>query len=461
MRFKRIRLFSSQKFRTGIAALILVLFAFFTSFTSPQLLHTAQSATPEEPGEILAEPTSRIYDPTTQRSHRVADLNKGSKNGLAPKAGITTTDSSQTVGQLSSRAPSGYSPSQIRRAYEIDELRVTGKGQIIAIVNAFHYPTAAADLSKFIKTFGLRQMYGLPGRAPCTVAAGPHPCFEVVYAQGEQPDFDEGWAFESAIDTQWAHAIAPGADILLVETPSNQLFDMLLGVDFAVSQGASVVSMSWGVSEIAAEMLFDHHFDHAGVVFVAGSGDTGNPGMYPAASPFVVAVGGTKLFLDRYGNRIKAETAWSGSGGGISIAEPEPSYQFTFPIPNTFGFRGYPDVAYLADPATGIAVYDSAGYLGHTGWFITGGTSIGAPQWAGLIALANQLRHGQNLSSNDVINSPLYDAALADYRENYFDIRSGSNGSCGAVCKATKGYDFVTGLGSPRAEGLVKQLADK
>jgi len=247
---------------------------------------------------------------------------------------------------------------------------------------------------------------------------------------------------------------------LLVETLTNSFSNLLEGVDFAVSQGASVVSMSWGTSEVSFEASGDYHFDHTGVTFLASSGDTGNQGFYPAASPFVIAVGGTRLPLDKKGNRTGPETAWIGSGGGISPFEPEPGYQFTYPIPDTMGYRGYPDVAYNADPDTGVSVYDSNGEAGQFGWFILGGTSASCPQWAGLIALANQLRHGANLSSNNVVNSPLYDAARKDYSDNYFDIRSGSNGSCGFVCKARRGYDFVTGLGSPKADELVEELGD-
>ena len=227
-----------------------------------------------------------------------------------------------------------------------------------------------------------------------------------------------------------------------------------------MSQGATVVSMSFGTPEFFGEFAFDSSFDHAGVSFIAGSGDTGNPGLYPAASPFVFAVGGTTLPLDHKGNRTGPETAWSGSGGGITLYELEPGYQYTYPIPDTTGHRGIPDAAYNADPATGVSVYDSNGLGGQTGWFAIGGTSACGPQWAGLIALANQLRRNGNLSSNNVLNSPLYDAARRDYRDNFYDIKSGSNGACGSVCMAAKGYDFVTGLGSPRTDELVEELAD-
>jgi subtilase family serine protease len=283
----------------------------------------------------------------------------------------------------------------------------------------------------------------------------------VVYARGVQPAFDELWALEGALDSQWAHAIAQGADILLVEASSNNFIDLFQAVDVTTNLGATVVSMSWGGPEFPLQVIFEPLLDHAGVTFIAGAGDDGHEVNYPAASPFVVAVGGTRLPLDKKGNRTGSETAWIASGGGISQFFPEPAYQYTYPIPDTFGYRGIPDVAYNADPATGISVYDSHGLAGETGWLVVAGTSAGGPQWAGLIALANELRDGDNLSSNNVINSPIYDAARHDYRDNFFDIKSGSNGACGAICTAVKGYDFVTGLGSPRADQLVEALAEQ
>jgi subtilase family serine protease len=418
---------------------------------------TAQSAAQQDLSELRAEPPTWIFDHRSQKGFRVKDkIRAAEKTNLANR-----TDVSEEAGQLSTSGPAGYSPAQIRRAYKFDELDKDGKGQIIGIPNAFHYPNAAADLKKFITTFQLKTMYGLPGKKPCTVAAGPHPCFQVVYARGVQPAFDELWALETVLDIQWAHAIAQGADILLVEASSNSFVDLFQAVNVTTNLGATVVSMSWGGLEFPEQVIFEPLFDLNGVTFIAAAGDNGNPGSYPAASPFVIAAGGTSLFLDRKGNRTAPEKAWSGSGGGISQYFPEPEYQYTYPIPDTFGYRGIPDVAYNADPATGFSVYDSSPIFAAAPWLVIAGTSAAAPQWAGLIALANQLRHGDNLSSNNVINSPIYEAARRDYRDNFFDIKSGSNGACGSVCTAVRGYDFVTGLGSPRAGELVPALAKK
>ncbi len=356
-------------------------------------------------------------------------------------------------------SPTGYSPAQIRHAYGFDLLAGDGRGPIIGIVDAFDDPTAASDLQTFITTFGLPSMNGLPNTPSCTVAAGPHPCFQKVFAQ-KKARVDGGWALEVSLDIQWAHAIAPGADILLVEAQTNSFSNLLGAVDLAVSRGARVVSMSWGGREFSTESSFDFHFTQPGVTFTAAAGDNGTGIIYPAASPYVLAVGGTTLPLDGSGNLTAPETAWNQSGGGISVYEAEPGYQSSYPIPTTNGKRGVPDVSYDADPNTGVSVFDSTSLNGQTGWFQVGGTSAGAPQWAALTVLADQIRTTGPLSSSNLNSSPEYNAAnAAVYSLNYRDITSGTNGTCGTGCAAAVGYDFVTGLGSPLANNLVPYLA--
>jgi subtilase family serine protease len=359
-----------------------------------------------------------------------------------------------------------YKPSQIRHAYGFDQLSATGSGQIIAIVDAYDDPTAASDLQTFITTFGLPGMNGL-GTQSCTVTLVPHPipCFQKVLSGGTAHT-DGQWALEISLDVQWAHAIAPGADILLVEAQPSCFFgfcfpvslsNLLSAVDTAVTKNARVVSMSWGTSEFSSEANSDSHFNHSGVTFLASSGDSGSGVMYPAASPYVVGVGGTSLPLDSSGNLTGLETAWSGSGGGISAYEKEPGYQSNYGITSTGGKRGVPDVAYDADLNTGVYVYNSTPQnCGQPPcWFQVGGTSVGAPQWAALIALADQNRPS-TLSSNNLSSSPLYNAATGSsvYASNYRDITFGNNGTCGSTCNASLGYDLVTGLGSPLAGPL-------
>ncbi len=360
-------------------------------------------------------------------------------------------------------APTGYTPTQVRHAYGFDQLAQNGSGQVIGIVDAFDDPTAASDLEVFITQFGLPQLNGLPGQPACTVAAGPHPCFQKVFAQGAKPRTNGGWALEISLDIQWAHAIAPGADIVLEESRDNRLGNLLGAVtDASTNQHAHAVSMSWGAADFLGESNFDQTFNVAGVTFTAASGDGGNGVLWPSSSPFVVGVGGTTLSLDALGNVI-SETVWSGSGGGISANEAEPGYQASYPIPATNGHRGTPDVSYDADPNTGFPVFDSTPFNGQTGWFQVGGTSAGAPQWAALIAITDQARGAAaaaSLSSNNLASSPEYNAgAAAVYATDYRDITSGTNGTCGSVCTASAGWDFVTGLGSPRANNLVPFLA--
>jgi|HubBroStandDraft_4_1064222.scaffolds.fasta_scaffold61169_2 subtilase family serine protease len=335
----------------------------------------------------------------------------------------------------------GYTPRLMKDAYDFRVVKDEGKGQTIALVDAFDDPTAEADLATFSTRFGL---------PACTTANG---CFKLVYQGGTQPPADAtGWSNEVAIDTQWAHAIAPAAAIMLVEAQSNSFADLLAAVDAAVQNGATVVSMSWGGREHADETQHDAHFNVTGVTFVTSSGDDGHGVQYPAASPFVVAVGGTTLVLNSNGGWGN-EVAWLGSGGGASKFESEPSYQAGS---QSTGQRGVPDVAYDGNPNTGVPSYNShtCGQCS-TGWGLWGGTSIGAPQWAALFAIANSVRAKAGKSMLTLPQTVLYPGGEAGFH----DIVKGSNGGCGSECHAGPGYDFVTGLGSPMAGQLIAELA--
>ncbi len=324
-------------------------------------------------------------------------------------------------------SPYGYSPTQMRHAYGFDQITGNGAGQTIGIVDAYGSSSIQNDLNHFCATYGL---------ATTTV--------EVYYPQGV-PRNNSGWALETSLDVEWAHAIAPGARIVLVVAKSAFLSDLLNAVDYAVAVGAKQVSMSWGGNEFSTEAQYDYHFNRSGVTFLASSGDSGAGVIWPASSPYVVGVGGTSLSLDAYGNVI-SETAWSGSGGGISAYEPRPAYQNAWQGASN---RGVPDISYDADPNTGVPVYIS-NYNGSTGWVTVGGTSAGAPQWASLFALVNSARI-TSLSSAD---TALYSLGETNYSGDYRDITSGSNGSY----VAGSGYDYVTGLGGPRANNLIPAL---
>jgi hypothetical protein len=346
--------------------------------------------------------------------------------------------------------PAGYTPSQIRHAYGFDRVPYDGSGQTIAIVDAYDHPSIDSNLATFDQTFGIP--------AP--------PSFRKVdqYGFTHYPNPDPGWACEIALDVEWAHAIAPGANILLVEAYSAGLSDFLTAVNYARSQpGVVVVSMSWGMGEFSSETIFDPTFTTpaghiggsglpGGVTFVASSGDSGalNGPSWPAISSHVLAVGGTSLTLDSQGN-YGSETGWSyssadpvhASGGGYSQYLTEPSYQTGV---QSTGRRSNPDVAYDGDPQTPFRIYTT---VGGNGWLGLAGTSAGAPQWAALFALVDQEAAQVGLGSFDgssYILPRLYNVGPTSIH----DILIGYNGYY-----AGPGYDLVTGIGTPHADSLI------
>jgi subtilase family serine protease len=352
---------------------------------------------------------------------------------------ITTAEQIQTL-------PPGYTPTQVKHAYGLDLLPHgnTGAGKTIAIIEAFDAPNIASDLATFKAQFGI---------SGCSLTK--------INQNGQispLPAVNPSWALETSLDVEWACAIAPGAKIILVEASSANLTDLLTAVTAGVNAGANIVSMSWGIPEIAGELAFDVYFLLNNVTFIAASGDSGTGTSYPAASPRILSVGGTTLLLDSTGNLTSAETAWAGSSGGFSQFELIPTYQIPFLPPLTLK-RGVPDVAFNANPTTGVLVYDSTPISGASGWFGVGGTSLGAPAWAGIIALADQARAAGLFIPGNLLSSPFYNAAASTlYTVDYRDITSGFNGGCGAICTAHTGYDLVTGLGSPHANKLVPFL---
>ncbi|MBW8782329.1 MAG: S53 family peptidase [Verrucomicrobia bacterium] len=334
----------------------------------------------------------------------------------------------RSVTQFATTSPTGYSVRQIRHAYGFDQLSLTGKGQTIALVVAYGSSTLASDLAVFSNTYGL-----------------PIASLQIYYPQGKPAGSDSGWALETTLDAEWAHAIAPGANLAVVVASSSSLNSLLGAIDYAVRLGAKQISMSWGTAEFSGLGSLESHFNQPGVTFVAASGDAGSGAMWPAVSAYVVGVGGTTLQLDSAGN-VLSELAWSGSGGGVSKYLARPAYQNGW---NPYSGRGVPDVSYSADPNYGFPVYMS-NYGGSTGWLNVGGTSCGTPQWAALFALANSGRATSLTSANSVLYSITSSAYTGDYR----DILTGSNGGYDASIL----YDFVTGLGSPVAPKIVPLL---
>ena len=319
-----------------------------------------------------------------------------------------------------SATPIGLTPAQIKAAYGFSTSPTAGAGKTIAIVDAYDDPSAEDDLAVFDQAFGL---------PACTTANG---CFKKVSQSGttKYPAVDSGWAVEISLDVQWAHAIAPGAKILLVEATSASLGNLLSAENYAKTH-AQYVSNSWGTGEFSLEGFFDGYFKQTGVSFFAASGDGGTPAIWPATSPNVIAVGGTTLTLDAGGN-VASETGWAGSGGGCSAYERATTAQSGFgqyAQVNCKGKRATPDVALDADPVSGVAVYDSVPSGGSSGWWQVGGTSASAPMWAARSAVAGT-----------VVNAAYVYGGSITYR----DITSGSNG--GATC--LPGFDLVTGRGS-------------
>jgi subtilase family serine protease len=363
------------------------------------------------------------------------------------------------VTPFSSPSPTGTTPMQIRHAYGFDQITFSngtvtgdGSGTTIAIVDAYDDPNIANDLHQFDLRFNL-----------------PDPTFTKVSQTGSTtslPAPNPGWASEIALDVEWAHAIAPGAAILLVEANSSSDSDLFTAVRYAASRpGVVAVSMSWGSGEFSGETSFDSSLTtpsgHAGVTFVVSSGDRGAPASYPSASPNVLSVGGTRLVLTSSGT-ISSETGWGGSGGGISAIESQPSYQQGIVISNGSGTvnpngkRATPDVSYDSDPSTGFPVYDTYNNLTTAPWSQFGGTSDAAPQWAALIAIADQGRALASLGSLDGRSQTL--PMLYALSSSAFHDITGGTSTGSPNYSAGTGYDLVTGRGSPVANLVVQGL---
>lgn len=418
-------------------------------------------------------------------NHHLGALTMSHSGIQGMRWGHTTPPSySECLQQLGIRC---YNPQQMRNAYNVMPMLdagYTGKGQTIVIIDSYGSPTVAADLVKFDTD------YGLP--AP--------PSFQVLAPLGTVP-FDAqnsdqvGWAQESNMDVQWAHVMAPGASIVLLTSPISEtqgvqgMPEFLKLEQYALDHHlGKIVSQSWGTTE---ETLFtpagkkilnsyNSFYQQATnvqhVTFVASAGDTGtaNPDVnnknypfptvgFPASSPWVTAIGGTSLYANAHGD-YQLETAWndgvgSASGGGYSQYFQSPDYQTqTFPPAvkaTSHGYRGLPDVTYDGDPSTSIPVY--LGFASDPDYHLFGGTSAGTPQWAGLVADANQWA-GHPLG---FLNARLYQLAArqAQIGPIFHDIVVGNNAQ-GSVpgYQATLGWDAVTGWGSPIATVLFAHL---
>lgn len=340
---------------------------------------------------------------------------------------------------------SALTPAQFSQAYGINLLgtfqsnpsvKADGTGQTVAIVDAFHDPRLASDLATFSRSYGL-----------------PAANLSQFFSPGTGTN--DGWAQEEALDVEWVHAVAPGAKIIVVEARSDSVTDLLAAVDLArFTPGVSVVSMSWGGSELSGQTAYDYHFTtppgHTGITFIASTGDdSARAGAsWPASSANVLAVGGTTLRIG-FTSAYVGESAWSGGGGGLSQVVSEPAYQRS--VQGT-GVRSTPDVSINANPNTGYSVYFTSPTSGRGGWSQIGGTSAAAQVWAGLIAIVDQGRVASGLPTLDGATQTLlalYSLPAGDFH----DVTTGSNGF-----SAHKGYDYATGLGTPVVQALVADL---
>ncbi|WP_093788134.1 putative Ig domain-containing protein [Actinacidiphila guanduensis] len=354
--------------------------------------------------------------------HLCAAPSKGLMSCLA----LARTDVAHHLGITPAATPSGYGPTDLQSAYNLPS---GGSGQTVAIVDAQDDPNAEADLGTY------RSQYGLPA---CTTANG---CFKKVNQTGgtSYPSPDSGWAGEISLDLDMVSAVCPSCHILLVEATSASMTNLGTAVNTAVSLGAKYVSNSYGGSESSSDTSYDSsYFNHPGVAITVSSGDEGYGAEYPAASKYVTAVGGTALKRSSGTSRGWTETVWNtssteGTGSGCSSYDAKPTWQ----TDSGCSKRTIADVSAVADPATGLAVYDS---YGASGWQVYGGTSASSPIIASVYALAGTPASGTTPASYPYAHTGSLN-----------DVTSGSNGSCGGsyLCTAGAGYDGPTGLGTP------------
>lgn len=376
---------------------------------------------------LLAIAPAAIARPSYPRGHH-RDVCALVGSGSARCHADIVTDSAGNA--VTNTTPAGYVPSDLRSAYGIPASSgAPGTGPTIAIVDAYHDPNAASDLNTYRSQFGL---------GACPTSNG---CFQQVSQTGttRYPRSNGGWSQEISLDVDMASALCSSCKILLVEATSNSFGNLLAAEDYATSH-AAVVSNSWGGGEFSLETSssYDGHFNRPGVPITVSSGDEGYGAEFPAASGYVTAVGGTHLTRDTSA-RGWAETAWSGAGSGCSAYEAKPSWQ----ADRGCARRTVADVSAVADPNTGVAVYDSYSYQGASGWLVFGGTSVAAPIVASVYADAGNA------------GATRYGSYPYSHTTSLNDVIGGSNGSCGGsyLCTSVSGFDGPTGLGSPNGLG--------
>ena len=382
-------------------------------------------------------PSSGTFEPMA-KCHRncTPSPSPSPKPTPTPTGAPTPTPVPTATPTPSSNNPPGYGPADLQSAYSLPS-STAGSGQTVAIVDAYDDPTAENDLGVY------RAQYGLPA---CTTANG---CFKKVNENGTStpPSANASWAQEISLDLDMVSAVCPNCHILLVEANSASYADLGTAVNTAASLGANAISNSYGGSESSGETSYDSYYNHPGHAITVSSGDGGYGVEYPASSQYVTAVGGTAL--SRASNaRGWTESVWSnsstqGAGSGCSGYEAQPSWQSAISaLTAVCGKRAVADVSAVADPNTGVAVYDSTSYLGQSGWMVFGGTSVASPIVASVYALA-----GNAASVN-------YGSYPYSHTGSLWDVTSGQTAGCGSIlCTGAAGWDGPTGLGTPNGSG--------
>jgi subtilase family serine protease len=354
--------------------------------------------------------------------------------------------SSMAHGRATNTNPNaGYTPAQLQSAYALASASAAnGSGETVAIVDAYDDPKAISDLDTYRRTFGLGGCtVSPPAASGCTLTNGA--TVRKVSQTGTQtyPRGNHGWGQEISLDLDMVSAICPHCNILLVEATTNSIANLGIAENEAATLGANAISNSYGASEFSGETADDGNYDHPGVAVTASTGDSGYGVEWPAASPSVTAAGGTSLTAASNA-RGWTETAWSGAGSGCSAYESRPSWQAIAAITAVCARRATADVSAVADPNTGVSVYDTyAGLLGQSGWLVFGGTSVASPIIASVYALAG--------NTSTAPGAPYANTTALN------DVTSGSNAGligCGnALCTAGAGWDGPTGLGTPKGIG--------
>ncbi|MFD8721602.1 putative Ig domain-containing protein [Streptomyces sp. NPDC059629] len=397
---------------------------------APQIAQASQTSRVAQNSKALTDPARQAVHSTGKAGQKVPTKHlcaTVSKPGEVSCFAQRRTDIKQRLSAALAAAPSGLSPTNLHSAYNLPS--TGGSGLTVAVVDAYNDPNAASDLATYRSTYGL---------SACTVANG---CFKQVSQTGSTtslPTNDSGWAGEEALDIDMVSAVCPNCNIILVEANSATDSDLGTAENEAVALGAKFVSNSWGGSESSSQTSEDtSYFKHPGVAITVSSGDSAYGAEYPATSQYVTAVGGTALSTSS-STRGWTESVWKtssteGTGSGCSAYDSKPSWQTDTGCTK----RMEADVSAVADPATGVAVYDT---YGGSGWAVYGGTSASSPIIAGVYALA-----GTPGSSDYPAKYPY------SHTSNLYDVTSGNNGSCSTsyFCTAGTGYDGPTGWGTP------------